>query len=166
VTIEYSVVLGQEAEFIEAIRKYARTRRRDGAYQWGIHRDTEAVCGDLPGPFVGRTSSFNTSARQKRILNLSNASPGTWIAIRRCDIFFTPIPQNHSHEPSFVAQSSNDAGGKPRLGWPEIPGRNVLSLCIQHHAAVVALLRRSADSQLSQCFIPLQCRHRPANRFR
>jgi len=31
VTMEYSVVLGHEAEFIEAIRKYARTRRRDGA---------------------------------------------------------------------------------------------------------------------------------------
>jgi MFS family permease len=43
VTIEYSVVLGREAEFIEAIRKYARTRRRDGAYQWGIYRDTEVA---------------------------------------------------------------------------------------------------------------------------
>src|ERR1700746_3041485 len=43
VTIEYSVVLGHEAEFIEAIRKYARTRRRDGAYQWGIYRDTEVA---------------------------------------------------------------------------------------------------------------------------
>jgi len=42
-TIEYSVVSGQEAEFIEAIRKYARTRRRDGAYQWGVYRDTEAA---------------------------------------------------------------------------------------------------------------------------
>jgi len=43
VTIEYSVVSGQEAEFIGAIRKYARTRRRDGAYQWGIYRDTEVA---------------------------------------------------------------------------------------------------------------------------
>ena len=43
VTIEYSVVSGQEAEFIEAIRKYSRTRRRDGAYQWGIYRDTEVA---------------------------------------------------------------------------------------------------------------------------
>ena len=43
VAIEYSVVLGQEAEFIEAIRNYARTRRRDGAYQWGIYRDTEVA---------------------------------------------------------------------------------------------------------------------------
>lgn len=47
VTIEYSAVSGQEAEFIRAIRKYARTRRRDGAYQWGIYRDTEAA-----NPFV------------------------------------------------------------------------------------------------------------------
>ena len=43
VTIEYSVLLENEAEFIKAIRKYARTRRRDGAYQWGIYRDTEAA---------------------------------------------------------------------------------------------------------------------------
>ena len=43
VTIEYSVVLGHEAESIEAIRKYARTRRRDGAYQWGIYRGTEVA---------------------------------------------------------------------------------------------------------------------------
>jgi MFS family permease len=43
VTLEYSVVSGREAEFIGAIRKYARTRRRDGAYQWGIYRDTEVA---------------------------------------------------------------------------------------------------------------------------
>jgi len=43
VTIEYSVVSGQQTAFIEAIRKYARTRRRDGAYQWGIYRDTEVA---------------------------------------------------------------------------------------------------------------------------
>jgi quinol monooxygenase YgiN len=43
VTIEYSVLLENEAEFIKAIRQYARTRRRDGAYQWGIYRDTEAA---------------------------------------------------------------------------------------------------------------------------
>jgi MFS family permease len=43
VTIDYSVVPGQEAEFIEAIRKYARIRRRDGAYRWGIYRDTEVA---------------------------------------------------------------------------------------------------------------------------
>ena len=41
VAIDYSVVPGQEAEFIGAIRKYSRIRRRDGAYRWGIYRDTE-----------------------------------------------------------------------------------------------------------------------------
>jgi quinol monooxygenase YgiN len=41
VTIEYSVVSGRETEFVKAIRQYARTRRRDGAYRWGIYRDTE-----------------------------------------------------------------------------------------------------------------------------
>jgi MFS family permease len=41
VTIEYSVVSGQEANFVDAIGQYARIRRRDGAYSWGIYRDTE-----------------------------------------------------------------------------------------------------------------------------
>jgi hypothetical protein len=43
VTIEYSVVSGQDKEFVKAIRQYARTRRRDGAYRWGIYRDIEVA---------------------------------------------------------------------------------------------------------------------------
>jgi len=41
VTIEYAVIRGREAEFVETIHRYARIRRRDGAYRWGIFRDTE-----------------------------------------------------------------------------------------------------------------------------
>jgi MFS family permease len=41
VTIEYSVIPEKEAEFVETIPGYARIRRRDGAYEWGIFRDTE-----------------------------------------------------------------------------------------------------------------------------
>jgi hypothetical protein len=41
VTVEYSVIPEREAEFVEAIHQYARIRRRDGAYRWGIYRDTE-----------------------------------------------------------------------------------------------------------------------------
>jgi hypothetical protein len=40
VTIEYVVPREQKAGFLEAIQKYGRTRRRDGAYRWGIFRDT------------------------------------------------------------------------------------------------------------------------------
>jgi MFS family permease len=43
VTIEYSVVAELEAKFVKAMRQYARVRRRDGAYQWGIYRDIEAA---------------------------------------------------------------------------------------------------------------------------
>ncbi|HXW89526.1 MAG TPA: MFS transporter [Terriglobales bacterium] len=43
VTVEYSLVSGQEAEFVKTIRQYARTRRRNGAYRWGIYRDTEVA---------------------------------------------------------------------------------------------------------------------------
>jgi len=41
VTIEYVVVAERRAEFLEAIHQYARVRRRDGAFRWGIYRDTE-----------------------------------------------------------------------------------------------------------------------------
>jgi MFS family permease len=41
VTSAYTVIPAQQAEFVEAIHQYARIRRRDGAYRWGIFRDTE-----------------------------------------------------------------------------------------------------------------------------
>jgi MFS family permease len=40
VTIEYVVPREQESGFLEAMHKYGRIRRRDGAYRWGIFRDT------------------------------------------------------------------------------------------------------------------------------
>ena len=47
VAIEYSVVAELESKFVKAMGQYARVRRRDGAYQWGIYRDIE-----LANPFV------------------------------------------------------------------------------------------------------------------
>jgi MFS family permease len=41
ITIKYSVIREHEAEFVKAIYQYGRIRRRDGAYRWGIYRDTE-----------------------------------------------------------------------------------------------------------------------------
>jgi MFS family permease len=41
VTIEYAVIPKWSAEFVDAMHEYGRTRRRDGAYQWAIFRDTE-----------------------------------------------------------------------------------------------------------------------------
>jgi MFS family permease len=43
VMVEYRVVREREAEFVRAIHEYARIRRRDGAYRWGIFRDTAAA---------------------------------------------------------------------------------------------------------------------------
>ena len=43
VTIEYSIIAEQESTFLKAMRQYARIRRRDGAYQWGIYRDIEVA---------------------------------------------------------------------------------------------------------------------------
>jgi MFS family permease len=43
VTIEYVVISGRTAEFVEAMSEYGRIRHRDGAYRWGIYRDTEVA---------------------------------------------------------------------------------------------------------------------------
>ena len=43
VTVEYQVIREREAEFVQAMNEYARIRRRDGAYRWGIFRDTETA---------------------------------------------------------------------------------------------------------------------------
>jgi MFS family permease len=43
VTIDYAVVPERTAEFLEAMHAYGRMRRRDGAYRWGIFRDTEVA---------------------------------------------------------------------------------------------------------------------------
>jgi hypothetical protein len=41
VTAEYTVPESQAEAFVEAMHEYARVRRRDGAYRWGIFRDVE-----------------------------------------------------------------------------------------------------------------------------
>ena len=43
VTIDYAVVPKRTEEFLEAMHEYGRIRRRDGAYRWGIFRDTEVA---------------------------------------------------------------------------------------------------------------------------
>jgi MFS family permease len=43
VTIEYAVIPKRTAEFVDAMHEYGRIRRRDGAYRWGIFRDTEVA---------------------------------------------------------------------------------------------------------------------------
>jgi MFS family permease len=43
VTIEYVVIAKRAAEFVEAMHEYGRVRHRDGAYRWGIFRDTEVA---------------------------------------------------------------------------------------------------------------------------
>jgi MFS family permease len=39
VTVEYDVEPQREEAFLQAMHRYERIRRRDGAYQWGIFRD-------------------------------------------------------------------------------------------------------------------------------
>lgn len=41
VTVEYDVAPERAADFVKAMRRYGRIRRRDGAYEWGIFRDAE-----------------------------------------------------------------------------------------------------------------------------
>jgi MFS family permease len=41
VTVEYDVAPERASDFIKAMHRYGRIRRRDGAYKWGIFRDSE-----------------------------------------------------------------------------------------------------------------------------
>ena len=41
VTVEYLVNREHASDFLKAMRRYERVRRRDGASRWGIYRDTE-----------------------------------------------------------------------------------------------------------------------------
>jgi MFS family permease len=41
ITVEYEVDPKKSDEFLEALHKFARVRRRDGASRWGVYRDTE-----------------------------------------------------------------------------------------------------------------------------
>jgi MFS family permease len=41
VTVEYDVEPERQTAFLQAMHKYERIRRRDGAYRWGIFRDLE-----------------------------------------------------------------------------------------------------------------------------
>lgn len=43
VSVEYTVLQEYETQFVKAIHQYARVRRRDGAYRWGIYRNTEVA---------------------------------------------------------------------------------------------------------------------------
>jgi MFS family permease len=47
VTIEYKVDPGKAQEFLDAIYKYQRIRRRDGATRWGVYYDSQS-----PGIYV------------------------------------------------------------------------------------------------------------------
>ena len=41
VTVEYLVDRNHSSDFLKAMHRYERIRRRDGASRWGIYRDTE-----------------------------------------------------------------------------------------------------------------------------
>jgi predicted MFS family arabinose efflux permease len=43
VTAEYIVIPAHRNEFLDAMHRYERIRRRDGAFRWGIYHDTEAA---------------------------------------------------------------------------------------------------------------------------
>ena len=43
VTVEDAVIPKRTAEFVGAMHEYGRIGRRDGAYRWGIFRDTEVA---------------------------------------------------------------------------------------------------------------------------
>ena len=60
VTVEYLVDREHASDFLKAMHRYERIRRRDGASRWGIYRDTERpdlYRGDFHCALVGGASS-------------------------------------------------------------------------------------------------------------
>jgi MFS family permease len=47
ITVEYTISPDKVSEFLDAIYKYQRIRRRDGASRWGVYYDTE-----IPGRYL------------------------------------------------------------------------------------------------------------------
>jgi len=43
VTVEYEVIPEKTSEFLDAMHRFGRIRRRDGASSWGVFRDLEAA---------------------------------------------------------------------------------------------------------------------------
>jgi MFS family permease len=43
VTVQYAVIPNRASAFVDVMHEYSRIRRRDGAYQWAISRDTEVA---------------------------------------------------------------------------------------------------------------------------
>ncbi len=52
VTVEYVVIREHKEEFVEAMHRYERIRRRDGAFRWGDlprHGSSGTLSGNIPG---------------------------------------------------------------------------------------------------------------------
>jgi len=69
VTVEYEVAPENAKEFIKAIRRYGRIRRRDGASRWGIFHDLETA-GHYVETFI--VSSWAEHLRQHERMTLAD----------------------------------------------------------------------------------------------
>src|SRR5215470_16228968 len=69
VTVEYEVDPNNVEEFVRAIRRYGRIRRRDGARRWGIFRDLENT-GRYVETFI--VSSWGEHVRQHERMTLAD----------------------------------------------------------------------------------------------
>jgi MFS family permease len=74
VTVEYYIDTEQVPEFLKAIDRYSRMRRRDGAYRWGNFRDMENATATwrYSSWTPGRNTFASMSARARRIVQRSS----------------------------------------------------------------------------------------------
>ncbi len=88
VTVEYKIDPNKAEEFLQAIHKYQRVRRRDGATRWGVFYDAE-----LPGRYVESflVDSWAEHQRQHRRFTVADR------AIESCVLSFTTEPIQTRH---------------------------------------------------------------------
>jgi hypothetical protein len=93
VTVEYRVEAQNAKPFLEAMHRYGRVRRRDGASRWGIFRDVDQADVYLETFLV---TSWAEHLRQHERLtrgdseNSSNESGVTLAVNRSCAVLSTP----------------------------------------------------------------------------
>jgi Transmembrane secretion effector len=123
VTIEYSVVSRQETEFVKAIRQYARTRRRDGAYRWGIYRDTE-IANRFVEIFLVHSwaEHLRQHERQTKADRELEQRVYSYVAgepqVRH--LLYADSRKSWPRAQLCCTEPSKGASARPRLGWPEI----------------------------------------------
>jgi hypothetical protein len=86
VTIEYRVPTADRSDFVDAVTKIARVRRRDGAYDWNIYEDAAD-----PGRFLETFLIDSWTEHLRQHDRITHADKDVEDSIRRFQVQGQPI---------------------------------------------------------------------------